>query len=355
LWSADGAAAMPGTDEIVARLESVLASKPNHPGANHYYIHAVEASDRPQRALSCARRLGGLTPAAGHLVHMPSHIFFRLGMYEDAVNANRQAVAVDEAYIEKSKPMGIYPMMYYPHNVHFLWASLSMEGRSAEAIAAASKVAQKLRLEMAKDMPMVEYFVPVPWYALVRFEKWDEVLQIAEPPAEFEYASGMWHYARGKALAANGKRDEAKQELDGLERNLAATPQDLLLMRHSAVRLLGIATSDLSAAVAAAGGDQQTAIAHLRLAVILQDNLLYDEPPPWFFSEREVLGRDLVEAGKPVEAEAVFGEDLKRHPENGWALFGLEKSLRAQNRTAEADLVHQRFEKAWARADIKPR
>jgi tetratricopeptide (TPR) repeat protein len=355
LWSADGTAPLPGTEEIVARLEGVLAKNPNHPGANHYYIHAVEASDRPQRALGCARRLGDLMPAAGHLVHMPSHIYFRLGMYEDAVNSNRQAVAADETYIEKSKPMGIYPMMYYPHNIHFLWAALSMEGRSAESIAAASKVAQKLRLEMAEDMPMVEYFVPVPWYALVRFEKWDEVFEIAQPPSEFTYASGMWHYARGKALAGKGKLQDAKEELAALGRNLAATPQDFLLMRHSAVRLLGIATSDLSAAVASAGGDQQTAIAQLRLAVILQDNLLYDEPPPWYFSEREALGKALLAAGNPAEAEAVFNDDLKRHPVNGWALFGLEKSLRAQNRTAEADDVHNRFEKAWARADIKPR
>jgi tetratricopeptide (TPR) repeat protein len=355
LWSADGSTPMPGTEEIIATLEAVLAKNPNHAGANHYHIHAVEASDHPERGLPSARRLGSLMPGAGHLVHMPSHIYFRLGMYDDAVKANRQAVAVDEKYIDTSKPEGVYPMMYYPHNIHFLWAALSMEGRSAEAIKAASRVAEKLPLEMAKEMPMVEYFVPVPWYALVRFEKWDDVLKIAEPPAEFTFARGMWHYARGKARAGKGDLRAARRELAELEKSLAATPQDMLLMRHSAVRLLGIADNDLAATLAAAGGRDGRAIARLRLAVLLQDNLLYDEPPPWYYSQREALGRLLLKTGKTEEAEAVFREDLKRHPENGWALFGLEKSLRTLGKTDEADEAHKRLEKAWARADIEPR
>jgi tetratricopeptide (TPR) repeat protein len=285
---------------------------------------------------------------------MPSHIYFRLGMYDDAVKANREAVAVDEKYIDASKPKGIYPMMYYPHNIHFLWAALSMEGRAGEAIKAASRVAEKLPLEMARDMPMVEYFVPVPWYALARFGKWDEVLKIAEPPAEFTYARGMWHYVRGKALA--GKKDlaGARKELAALEKNLAATPQDFLLMRHSAVRLLAIADNDLAATLAEAAGRDQRAIARLRVAVVLQDGLLYDEPPPWYLSEREALGRLLLKTGKPEEAQAVFREDLERHPENGWALYGLERSLRAQGKIEDADGVKKRFDKAWARADVRP-
>ena len=355
LWSADGRTPLPGTEEIVATLEAVLTKNPNHPGANHYHIHAVEASDHAEDALRSARRLGSLMPGAGHLVHMPSHIYYRLGMYDDAVKANRQAVAVDETYIEKSKPVGIYPMMYYPHNIHFLWAALSMEGRSAEAIAAASKVSEKLPLEMVKEMPMVEYFVPVPWYALVRFEKWDDVLKIPQPPAEYTFASGMWHYCRGKAFSAKGDLSAARRELAEVEKNLAATPGDLLIMRHTAVRLLGIADNDLSATLAAAVGNIERAIAKLRLAVILQDNLLYDEPPPWYYPQREALGRLLLKAGKPAQAEAVFRQDLKRNPASGWALYGLEKSLRAQQKTAEADEVNERFEKAWARADIEPR
>lgn len=309
----------------------------------------------PRTRCPHARRLGGLMPGAGHLVHMPSHIYYRLGMYDDAVKANQRAVEVDEKYIDTSKPKGIYPMMYYPHNIHFLWAALSMEGRSAAAIKAASRLAEKLHLKMAKDMPMVEYFVPVPWYALVRFEKWDDVLKIKQPPPEYTFASGMWHYARGKALVGKGDLPAAKKELAGLKRNLAATPQDVLLMRHSVVRLLGIADNDLLASVAAAEGDFDAAIAQLRLAVILQDHLLYDEPPPWYFPEREALGRILLAAGKPADAEAVFREDLTRNHASGWALFGLEKSLRAQDKTDEADEAHKQFEKAWARADIEPR
>lgn len=355
LWSADGKTPLPGTEEIVATLEAVLAKNPNHPGANHYHIHAVEASDHAEDALPSARRLGSLMPGAGHLVHMPSHIYYRLGMYDDAVKANQQAVEVDEKYIEQFKPKGIYPMMYYPHNIHFLWAALSMEGRSAEAIAAAARLGEKLPLAMALEMPMVEYFVPVPWYALVRFHKWDLVLAIPRPPAELTFASGMWHYCRGKALAARGDLKAARAELAGLQENLAATPQDLLVMRHEAVRLLGIADNDLAATLAEAAGEPERAIAHLRLAVLLQDNLLYDEPPPWYMPERETLGRALLRADRPAEAEAVFREDLKHNPHSGWALFGLEKSLRAQDKAAEADQVHNEFKKAWARADIPPR
>ena len=355
LWSADGKTPLPGTEEIVATLESVLTKNPKHTGANHFHIHACEASDRPERALPSARRLAELAPGAGHLVHMPSHIYYRLGLYNDAVEANRQAVDVDEKYIAAEKPAGVYPMMYYPHNIHFLWAALSMEGRSQEAIAAASRLAKKLTPEMALEMPMVEYFLPVRLYALVRFQKWNEVLKEKAFPHELTFAGGMWHYARGKALAAQGQTAEAAAELTALKRALAATPQDATVMRHSSVRLLGIAENDLSATLAAAAGQLDEAIAALRLAVLLQDQLLYDEPPPWYFPEREALGRVLLKADRAEEAEAVFREDLERNPHSAWALFGLEKSLRAQDRPDEANKVQQQFQQAWARADIDPR
>ncbi len=327
LWTADGGTPLPGTNEIVATLEAVIAKNPKHTGANHYHIHACEASQQPERALPSARRLAELAPGSGHLVHMPSHIYFRLGMYDDAVKANQQAVVVDEAYIDKEKPTGAYPMMYYPHNIHFLWAALSMEGRSKEAIAAAARLGEKLSAEMAKEMAMVEYFLPVHLYALVRFEKWDEILEVPAFPEEFTFAGGMWHYARGKALAAKGQSDAAERELAALEKKLADTPQDFLLMRHSAARLLGIAANDLAATLAAGSGQTSDAIAKLRVAVLLQDQLLYDEPPPWYYPEREALGRMLLAAGKPAEAEAVFREDLQRNPHSGWALYGLQKSL----------------------------
>ncbi len=286
---------------------------------------------------------------------MPSHIYFRLGMYDDAAKANRQAIEVDEAYIARCKPTGPYPMMYYPHNIHFLWAALSMEGRSADAIAAATRLSKKLTPEMAKEMAMVEYFLPVRWYALTRFQKWDDMLKEDGPPEEFTFARGMWHYGRGKAFVGKGQTAEAEAEMKALEKNLAATPQDFKLMRHSAARLLGIAENDLAADLAMAAGRTDDAIARLRVAVLLQDQLLYDEPPPWYYSEREALGRRLLEAGKPDEAEAVFRQDLKRHPHSAWALYGLERSLRTQKRADEADAAKAEFDKAWQRADIDPR
>ena len=354
LWTADGGTPMPGTEEIVARLEAVLARDPSHTGANHYHIHACEASQHPERALPSARRLGDLAPGAGHLVHMPSHIYFRLGMYQDAVDSNRRAVEVDEAYLAKCQPTGAYPMMYYPHNIHFLWAALAMEGRSGEAIAAATRISEKLTPEMAKEMAVVEYFIPTRWYALTRFEKSDEMLTEAGPPEQFTFARGMWHYARGKAYLCRKDTTEAEAELKGVEKNLAATPQDQALMRHSTARLLAIAQNDLAADLAAVAGRTDDAIARLRVAVLLQDQLLYDEPPPWYYSERESLGRQLLTAERAAEAEAVFREDLKRHPNSGWALYGLERSLRAQQRGGEADAVQAEYAKAWERADLKP-
>ena len=239
LWTADGGTPLPRTLEIIERLEKVLELNPSHTGANHYHIHACEASQHPDRALPSARRLGKLAPGAGHLVHMPSHIFFRLGMYEEASESNREAVKVDEAYIAAQKPTGPYPMMYYPHNIHFLWAAATMEGRSADALAAATRMSEKLTPDMVELMAEVEYFLPVKWYALTRFEKHDEMLaETAAPPEELTFARGMWHYARGRAFCGKAMTAEAEAELLALEKSLAASPQDKLLMRHSAAHYL---------------------------------------------------------------------------------------------------------------------
>lgn len=355
LWTADGSTPLPGTEDVVARLEAVLARNPDHTGANHYHIHACEASKQPERALASARRLGGLAPGAGHLIHMPSHIYFRLGMYEDAVKSNQVAVAVDEAYIAERQPTGAYPMMYYPHNIHFLWAALAMEGRSADSIAAATRIAEKLTPEMAKAMAVVEYFLPVRWYALTRFEKWDEMLKEQGPPEELTFAHGIWHYARGKAFAGKGQLTEAASELAAIEKSLAATPQDTALMRHSTPQLLAIAQHDLTADLANRAGESNEAIAQLRVAVLLQDQVLYDEPPPWYCSERVALARVLLGANETEEAEAVLRADLKRSPNSGWALGLLEQAVRAQGRAEEADQVQAEFKKAWARADFELR
>jgi len=208
LWSPDGRAE-PGTPEILSTLETVLAKDPDHPGANHYYIHAVEASPEPERALASAGRLPGLVPGAGHLVHMPSHVYMRLGRYAEASDANARAIAVDEAYIAREKPQGVYPMMYYPHNLHFLWAAATMEGRSADAIRAARQVTAMAAPEMVRAMPVAEYFVPTAWLALARFGHWKELLAEPAPPGDLRWAHGMWAYARGLALAATGRFGEA--------------------------------------------------------------------------------------------------------------------------------------------------
>jgi tetratricopeptide (TPR) repeat protein len=353
LWTADGATPMPRTIEIMERLEEVLRRNPAHTGANHYHIHACEASQHPERALESARRLGKLAPGAGHLVHMPSHIYFRLGMYEDATESNRAAVKVDEAYIAARHPTGPYPMMYYPHNIHFLWAAATMEGRSGDALAAAQRISQKLSPEMVKEMPAVEYFLPVKWYALTRFGKHHEMLAEAAPPDDLTFAAGMWHYARGHAFCGKGMSADAESELAALEKFLAATPQDRIFMRHSVARLLSIAQHDLSACIATAAGRNDVAIASLRTAVLLQDQLLYDEPPPWHYSERERLAKALVSAGQLDEAEKVLEADLVRNPNSGWTLAVLEKCLRMQGKLSQADSARDRFMHAWRRADFE--
>lgn len=351
LWTLDGKP-QPGTAKIVAVLEGVLAKDPNHPGANHYYIHTVEASPHPERALPSAQRLAGIAPAAGHLVHMPAHIYMRVGRYGDAAEANRRAIAADERYIEGEKPQGVYPMMYYPHNIHFLWSAASMEGRSAVSIAAARKLAAQLSPQALREMPMLELFAPTPLFALVRFGKWDEVLAAPSPGDEFQVASGMWHYTRGLALAATGKLDEAAREQEAVARLAAAVPADRIIGDNQpAKRHLEVAAAELAGDIAARRGQTAEAVRRLEEAVRLEDQLPYTEPPAWWRPARHVLGAVLLDAGRPAEAEVVYREDLRRNPENGWALIGLSRSLRARN-PDEAAATQARFEKAWANADV---
>ncbi len=352
LWTPDGQP-QPGTELILKTLENVLAKAPNHPGANHYYIHAVESA-QPEKGIAAAERLAKIAPGAGHLVHMPAHIYFRVGRYNDASKANEAAIAADEAYIAKYKPQGIYPMMYYPHNVHFLWAAATMEGRSQVAIDAATRTSKLIPDMMVKEMPMVEAFVPTRLFALVRFKKWDEILAEPAPNAEFRYATGMWHYARGMAFAAKGEIDKAKQEHQRLVEIAQATPQDQMAMQHKAADLLNIAVNHLDATLLANTNQDDAAAQKLRDAVAQQDALRYDEPPPWYMPMRQALGDQLLKMNQPAEAEQAFRKDLEVYPENGWSLAGLERSLRAQVRNDEADAVHKRFEQAWSQADYKP-
>jgi tetratricopeptide (TPR) repeat protein len=352
LWTLDGTP-QPGTAEITATLEGVLAKDPNHVGANHYYIHAVEASPNPERALPSARRLGGLAPSAGHLLHMPAHVYMRVGRYADAVEANQRAIAADERYIAAEKPQGVYPLMYYPHNIHFLWSAASMEGRSAEAIAAARKLTAQLSPAALREMPMLELFAPTPFLALARFGKWDEVLDAPAPGEEFQVVSGMWHYTRGLALAATGKLDEADHEQEAVARLAAAVAEARIIGDNQpAKRHLELAAAELAGDIAARRGRTDEAVRRLEEAVRLEDQLPYTEPPAWWRPTRHVLGAVLLEASRPAEAELVYREDLRRNPDNGWALVGLSRSLRERD-PAGAAAASARFRKAWAHADVQ--
>jgi tetratricopeptide (TPR) repeat protein len=352
-WSEDGKAG-PDTGEIVATLNAVLAKHPDHTGANHYLIHSVEASPNPAQALPSAQRLPKLAPAAGHLVHMPAHIYIRIGRYHDSAAANRAAIKADRAYIAERHPTGVYPMMYYPHNIHFLWASYIMEGNSKGATLAARELAEAVPAAEVKAMPEAEFLLPVRYFGQVRFARWDAVMKEPAPPPEFAYTTAMWHYARGMALAAQGRANAAAQEQQSLDAIAAATPPGRMFETNSAKSLLEIASAILSGERAARAGDGARATAELNRAVAMQDALGYTEPPSWYYPVRETLGYELLAQGKADQAEAVFRDDLQRNPDNGWSLAGLARSLRATGKVAEADSVQTNFKKAWTWADVKP-
>lgn len=351
-WMPDGTP-YEGTREVVALLESVMQRNPKHPGALHLYIHLLEPTKEPQRAEAVADALLPLMPAAGHMVHMPSHIYQRVGRYADAVRSNELAVLADEDYITQCRAQGLYPMGYYPHNIHFLWFAATMDGRSSLAIESARKVASKVTDDVLKEAPLTAGFRVVPYYALTRFGRWDEMLREPAPPADNAFLTGMWRYARGIALLGKGRTDEAERELAELRR-LAADPSlDYpLFSPNTARQVLAIAPEVLAGEVAAARKQFDLAIAHLERAVRLEDGLVYTEPAEWHYPPRHALGAVLLQAGRPGEAETVYWEDLKRNPENGWALFGLAQALRAQGKIDTAAAVEGRFQKAWARADV---
>lgn len=353
LWTLDGQP-QPGTQEIVSTLESVLKRNPTHPGAIHYYIHAVEASTQPGQALPYADRLAKLVPGAGHLVHMPSHIYMRVGQYQNAVDSNAKAVAVDADYIAIYNVQGVYSMMYYPHNIHFLWAAAVMDGRSATSLRAARNLVSKLSTDMVRQMTPLEFAAPTLLFTLARFGKWEEILEQPTPPADLQYTTGMWRYVRGLAFSAKGQFDEATKEQEAVAAIAAATPPDKIVGDNSPARtLLEIAAHSLAGEVAAKKGQIDQAIPALEEAVRLQDGLPYTEPPPWYYPVRHSLGAILLTVGRAAEAETVYREDLRRNPENGWALYGLTRSLQMQKKTEEAAATEKRFKKAWARADVK--
>ena len=351
-WSSDGKP-HEGTLEIVATLERVLKRWPDHPGANHYYIHAIEASPHPEKALASAARLAHLMPGAGHVVHMPAHIYDRTGRYAQSEAANRAAVGVDEAYIKARNPQGMYPLMYYSHNLDFLWSDLCRQGKSKAAIAASRKVGARITPEIAAAMPMAEALSPTTYYTLVYFGRWTDVLAEKAPPAAMRYTSGMYHYARGMALAAIGHADEAKAERDSVDDIADALSDDFVVGNNGARPMLRLASAVLGADILYRAGKLDDAIAGYGKAVALYDSLAYDEPAPWCQSPRELLGKALLDAGRPADAEAVYRADLAQRPNLGWALVGLAQSLAAQKKTAAAAQARAQFAKAWAGADIK--
>jgi tetratricopeptide (TPR) repeat protein len=339
-------------NDIVSTLERALTLNPDHPGACHYYIHAVEASPKPERALPCARRLPALMPGAGHLVHMPGHIYLRLGMYKEAAEQNVHAVSIDHDYLAHRKLSGIYPMGYYPHNVHFLWSALTMEGRSQEAIKAARDLRDLVPFDAAKEVPALEEFTPSLLFSLVRFGRWEEVLALPKPPAELSYTTAIWHYARGMVFAATKQFDHAQREHKALLDLAGSLPEDRTLGVTRVVDLARIAERVLAGEIAARQGRYDEAVMILNGAAKLEDALRYYEPPLWHIPVRHSLGAVLLRAKRPAEAERVYRLDLTQHPHNGWALFGLKQSLEAQQKTKEVAAVEADFRKAWERADI---
>lgn len=352
-WTKDGEPTE-YAEAIVAVLEGVLARDPMHPGANHYYIHAVEASQEPGRAIPSAERLATLVPGAGHLVHMPAHTYWRVGRYQDAVEANEHAIHSDEHYLPDRSNPGFYGLAYYPHNIHFLFAAAAMSGQSELALEAARKLVAEVPDSAYVEAPGFEDFLPMPIMALTRFGRWDEVLAEPQPAEQFQYTTGVWHYARGLAFVRQGKLDQAATELESLEA-LAERQElkDLVLYSFSpAATNLTLAAHTLRGELAGARGERDTQVAELEAAVATQDGFAYIEPPVWYYPVRQSLGAALLAAGRAAEAEAVYRADLREYPNNGWSLFGLAQSLEAQGKTAEAAEVRTAFEEAWKHADV---
>jgi tetratricopeptide (TPR) repeat protein len=313
----------------------------------------LEATDNVGKAEVAADRLLTLMPAAGHMVHMPAHIYQRVGRYTDAVRSNELAIAADEDYISQCQAQGLYPMGYYPHNIHFLWFAATANGESKIAIDSARKAASKVPDEALQQIPLMAIFRVVPYYALTRFGKWDDMLKEPEPPAFSPYARGIWHYARGIAFVRKGQLDEANQELAKVKELLTDKALDQpLFSPNTGHAVLSIAPEVLSGEIDAANKNYDSAIAHLERAVRLEDALVYTEPAEWHYPPRQALAAVLLQAGRAPEAETVYWADLKKNRNNGWSLYGLMKALQAQGKTADASLVEARFKKAWERSDI---
>ncbi|WP_190808944.1 hypothetical protein [Flagellimonas sp. S3867] len=343
----------PNIPQAKAALEKAMALNPNNPGAHHYYIHMVELP-KPDLGVASADKLGELMPAAGHLVHMPSHIYIRVGRYLDAVEANQSAILADEDYISQCYSQGLYPLGYYPHNIHFLWSAASLLGNSDIAIDAAKKTAEKVPVGEFITMPFLQDFASTPMLAYTRFGKWNEILTIPAPNKDIKHLNLIRHYARGMAFIRKGNAKEAKEELDAIEalksdpemENLVATAQ------NPSINSANIAYEVIAGELAALNGDSAKAIEHLNNAVAFEDGLTYTEPAAWHIPTRQNLGAILMDAKKYEDAEKVYRADLKVLRQNGWSLMGLHNSLKAQGKMDEAQIVKEEFDKAWQHSDL---
>ena len=351
-WTRDGKP-YPETEEAVATLESVIARHPNHPGALHYWIHLWEPTDTPERAEAEADRLFPLMPGAGHIVHMPAHIYQRVGRYADVIRSNQAAAKADEDYIAQCRAQGIYPLGYYPHNLHFIWMGATAAGRGELAIQAADKVAGAVPKEALGDVPILQGFLVVPYWAKVQFARWDAILAEGPPAHDTPFMRGAWRYARAMALVGTNRLKEADRELAELRKVVADPALDGLVTfsANTGRAVLRIAPEVVAGRLAAARKDWDRALLHLERAVRYEDGLIYTEPPDWHDPVRRTLAAVLLQAGRPDEAEAVYWEDLKKHPENGWSLAGLARALRAQKKDEAAAEIEERFRTAWADAD----
>lgn len=348
-WEAGGSQPKGKTAELVETLERVLARDPAHPGAIHLYIHTVEASDRPERAEPYADRLGRLMPGAGHVVHMPSHIYYRVGRYLDSLAANKAAVAADEAYIARVSPTGIYPQAYYPHNVHFVLVSAQMAGDGKTAIEAATKLDRTVSEEAAKTIPWVQPIKAAPLFAHAQFGDPATVLALPDPGDTLPYVKAMWHYARGVAQAARGDLTAAQREADAIA-EIARTADftELVSGGVPATDVLEIAQHVVLARTAHARGDLAGGVREMGAAVAVQDSLPYMEPPFWYYPVRQSLGALLLLSGRVDEAEAAFRKSLERTPNNGWAIYGLRETHKARGDQRAADEAAARLDQAWA-------
>ncbi|MGD9691353.1 MAG: hypothetical protein AB7G17_00760 [Phycisphaerales bacterium] len=338
----------------VHAIERVLKDHPYHPGANHFYIHAMEASPEPEKAVPAAERLDALVPGSGHLVHMPSHIYARVARYADAADSNERAIRADEAYFAKAPEPQFY-RLYFIHNVHFLTFAAMMEGRYETAIGAARRIDAEVPEEFLRAFVfLADGLMPTSRHVLIRFGKWQEILDMARPREFQKLSIAMHHYARGIALSALGRASEAREEQGLFTEAAKRVPGDWWVFQNKVHDILPVAEAMLEGEILYREGKQEEAFDVLRQGVALEDKLVYDEPPGWMIPVRHALGALLMGAGRHAEAERVYREDQVHYPGNGWSLLGLEQALRAQGKTEEAERVGAQLKTTWARADVRP-